>query len=47
MKMLGPKAFLAVFRIFVFFLKEFLKKEPDQRMKVGRTTKLENLKSRK
>ena len=27
MKMLGVKAFLVVFRIFFFFLKEFLKKD--------------------
>ena len=40
MKMLGAKAFWVVFRILFFFLKEFLKKEPDQRMKFIKTNKV-------
>ena len=40
MNMLGAKAFWVVFRIFFFFLKEFLKKKPDQRMKFRRTNKV-------
>ena len=39
MKMLGAKAFLVVFRIFFFFLKEF-KKKLDQRMKFRKTNKV-------
>ena len=39
MKMLGAKAFWVVFLIFFFFLKEFFKKEPHQRMKFRRTNK--------
>ena len=40
MKMLGAKAFWVVFRILFFFLKEFFKKEPDQRMKFRKTNKV-------
>ena len=39
MKMLGAKAFLEVFRIFFFFLKEFFKKN-HIRMKFRRTNKV-------
>ena len=34
MKMLGAKAFWAVFRICFFYLQEFLKKVSDERMKL-------------
>ena len=40
MKMLGAKAFWAVFRILFFFLNEFKKKGPDQGMKFRRTNKV-------
>ena len=40
MKMLGAKAFWVVFLIFFFFLIDFFKKEPDQRMKFRRTNKV-------
>ena len=40
MKMIGAKAFWVVFWIFFFFLKEFLKKEPDQAMKYRKTNKV-------
>ena len=39
MKMLGAKAFWVVFRIFFFFLKEFLKR-PNERMKFRRRKKV-------
>ena len=47
MKMLGAKAFWVVFRIFFFFLKEFLKKNQIKEYNSERQTKLENLKLRK
>ena len=47
MKMLGAKAFWVVFRTFFLFSEGIFKKEPDQRMKLKKTKKLENLKSRK
>ena len=40
MKMLGAEAFWEVFRIFFFFLKEFFKNEPYQRIKFRRTNKV-------
>ena len=40
MKMLGAKAFWAVWGIFFIFLKDFFKKEPDQAMRFGRTNKV-------
>ena len=40
MKMLGAKAFWAVFPIFFLFPEGIFKKEPDQKMKFRRTNKV-------